>query len=136
MGIYSFDIPGEPIPWSVWMRRSKPTLRQQALKDYQLTIQINLKGKYEIPPIKGPVILRLEFKMPLPKGVPKNPGKRNLWLKTHYPRHCDLRNLEKAAEDACQGILFLDDRQVVFSSGNKEYAEDDKPKTLIFLDVP
>lgn len=41
----------------------------------------------------------------------------------HYPSKCDLSNLIKAVEDAGNGILWVDDRQITKISATKEYGD-------------
>ena len=64
-------------------------------------------------PIAGPVRLELEFYL-LPPKKPTN----------EYPRQ-DNTNLIKACEDALQGIVFVNDSQVVVTRAKKAYATKD-----------
>ena len=64
-------------------------------------------------PLTGPVKLSARF-------VFKRPGKP---ART-YPSKGDTTNFLKALEDACNGVVWVDDVQIVGVSGEKLYASD------------
>lgn len=72
------------------------------------------------PIITGPVFLVAKFVRPFPVGMS---GKKRL---TAYPTtKPDLTNYIKAIEDACNGVVWKDDSQIVNMGVWKEYG--DKP---------
>ena len=60
-----------------------------------------------------------------PRGV-TCPTKREpaitKWIEKHIMSRPDLTNYRKSCEDACNGVLFLDDSQVVGGKMRKRYA--------------
>lgn len=123
-GVYRVAVPGPPAPWSVYVRHmGKPSMSFLAMKDYQERIQGAILEQVGHPMLIGPVFLDLRFycKVPASARVPRSPGQWADWLAKNPPTKADLRNLEKAAEDACQGLLFINDSLVVESHGWKGY---------------
>lgn len=64
-------------------------------------------------PFEGPVSLSVRFRLAVPKSTPK-------WLRTKYLAGeeaylgaFDTSNMVKSIEDAMNGIVFVDDRQIV-----------------------
>lgn len=80
----------------------------------------------------GPVDLRLIFYMPIPKSWPKK--KRDLVFKDKlFPTgKPDLDNMVKLVKDACNGIIWKDDKQVVYLRAVKYYSMD--PRTEIIIE--
>lgn len=72
-------------------------------------------------PLTCPVDLLVEFRFAIPASWPK--WKRDLAAMglVHHTRKPDCSNLIKAIEDACNGVLFKDDGQVVGSITDKVY---------------
>ena len=87
-----FSVAGRPVPWKVSRRGTK----NPALVAWQEWIghqaHMAMAGRR---PMEGPVRLRMAFRLNVRPG-----------------RVPDLRNLCKAAEDALNGICFVDDTQV------------------------
>lgn len=75
-------------------------------------------------PLTGAIEMELIFQMPRPKSHYRSNG---LILRPDAP-HChvtrpDLTKLVRSTEDACKGILWQDDGQVVKQSVEKFYSE-------------
>ena len=114
--MWEFTVPGDPAPWTAWPKRGVPPegfLRMQAWQSQIQAIQYWRGGDGPGEPIAGPVRLELEFYL-LPPKKPTN----------EYPRQ-DNTNLIKACEDALQGIVFVNDSQVVVTRAKKAYATKD-----------
>ena len=80
-------------------------------------------------PLTGPLKVRLHFRIPRPKahyrGNPENGVLRDdAPERPTAQRIGDLDNLSKAVLDAMNGIVFVDDSQVVHLSSMKTYASD------------
>ena len=112
MAEWSFEVEGKPEPWQVQTRSSARTLSYQRRVAYQAQVQAAAKrywvGQLGLAPLTGPVSLRFAFYLPERTGREQEP---------------DLRNLAKAAEDALQGIVIENDRQVVHSEDTKVYKQ-------------
>ena len=117
---WKFDIVGEPAPWQSYMRQSEQTKGKVALDVYQATVQAALKERWKQEPLSGPIGMRFSFFLLRPKRS-----------KYEYPSKQDLTNLIKAAEDACQGILFVNDSQVCLTEGAKQYTSVGMERTSI-----
>jgi len=71
------------------------------------------------PKFDGPIKLTLDFVLKRPKSVPVK--------KRKYPTvKPDLSNMIKLVEDACNGILYDDDKQIVNLVSTKRYGGDDE----------
>lgn len=71
------------------------------------------KGGAAAPPLTCPVDLVVEFRFAIPASWPA--WRRELAAAglVHHTKKPDCSNLVKAIEDACNGVLFADDGQVV-----------------------
>jgi Holliday junction resolvase RusA-like endonuclease len=86
------------------------------------------------PPLQGPVLVTLEAHLPIPTAWSKK--KQRLALSGHiFPTtRPDLDNLLKGAADACNGIVWRDDKQIVEAKLTKRYS--DRPRlTLIVAEL-
>ena len=92
----SFEVKGDPAPWSVYTKRGKPSLSFQKMQSWQAQIQaaaqVAMAGREMLKP---PVALKCVFYLAPRKGK---------------EQEGDTTNLFKAAEDAIQGIVFKNDR--------------------------
>ena len=67
--------------------------------------------------------------MPIPESTSKIRRSAMLNRQLHHIKKPDTTNLQKFAEDVLSGIVFEDDRQVVWITSKKIYSE--KPRTVI-----
>lgn len=119
MTIYTFTIPGNPVA------KGRPRFAMRGIKAVTYTpdktriweraakiiIKAGMKGK---PPLEGPVHVDICFGMPKPKK-----------LKRQYPTvTSDIDNFVKNGFDAMNGIVFVDDAQVVMLVARKVYSDD------------
>lgn len=72
-------------------------------------------------PITCPVDLLVEFRFRVPKSWPKWQRELCAAGMIHHTQKPDCSNLVKAIEDACNGVLFADDGQVVGSAHDKTW---------------
>ena len=75
--------------------------------------------------IEGPIWIRVTFYLPRPKTLPKKV--------MHHTKKPDVDNLIKGVFDACKGILWHDDAQVVLLQCLKCYG--DPPRVTIEIGV-
>ena len=78
------------------------------------------------PPLEGPLYLVMTFRMPRPKGhygSGRNAGQLKASARAYPTTKPDLTKLLRSAEDACKGILWLDDAQVGRAEIRKLYAD-------------
>lgn len=78
------------------------------------------EGPYAM--IHGAIRLTLEYKLPAPKSRPAELRTVRQRLEWTWPiRRPDLDKLERAVLDACKGILWVDDAQIVQVTKCKVY---------------
>ena len=142
---YSFVVPGPPRPWKapnvfkgetsdgrVFTRGVKP----ERTANYQSRVAL-FASQACGPPLKGPVTFRLKLFLPRPKTLAKDLKE---WRKHPGPVPCpkklvDLGNVEKAIEDALQGIAYVNDAQIVKKDTEKWYHEiDGAPRAEITVE--
>jgi Holliday junction resolvase RusA-like endonuclease len=91
-------------------------------KDWRVAVAWAAEVAHPAPPLEGPLWLAVTFILPRPKG---HFGKRGLRASAP-PRPIvkpDATKLLRALEDACTGILWRDDAQIVVQHVSKEYGE-------------
>ena len=116
--IYCFDI--NPIPaarprvsrWSTYY----PKKYTQFKKDMEA-----LTSELDVIPIENLIGVDLVFDVGLPKSWSKKKKKEK--VNTYCDNNVDLDNYQKAILDSLNGILYLDDRQVVEIWAVKQWAE-------------
>ena len=125
------QIPGNPVPWQSFQRGGQRRNRKtgewedqpgyENLKAWQAQIQFYLRPAWGREPLTGPVALECEFFLPWPDAAPqRSPDaiEKRYWK--HLVKKPDLDNLRKAFSDACEGILFVGDQQVVRGGARKD----------------
>ena len=106
----SFVIPGDPVPFARaganGAQRFTPRRQRDFMALASLAAHQAMAGR---PPLDGPVELCVEAIYLAPKGWSAKKRAAALY-KTSRP---DLGNIEKLVEDSLNGIVFIDDSQVV-----------------------
>ena len=120
---YSWTIPGNPKPYQVWVRMSRPTTAYHAFKDWQEQIQAFYKVNWNKSPLDGPIGLDLSFFLPIPETAPIKEPARSAWIGRHMIMPPDVSNLVKAWEDGAKKFLFLDDAQVTMLVASKSFCD-------------
>jgi Holliday junction resolvase RusA-like endonuclease len=120
-------IPGKPIPLARHRTtRTGHNYHPQAkeLKVYQKALNFY----WEYKPLDCPVILSLTFLMPITKASKKS-VEDMLNGTTKHDKKPDLSNLIKWVEDAGNGIIWQDDKQIFEIEATKAFAQE--PQTII-----
>ena len=73
-------------------------------------------------PLKTPVSVFLHVRLPIPQSYSKK-RKEACLRGVEYPKKVDLDNVYKSITDAMQGIVYLNDSQIVEAHITKVYAE-------------
>ena len=131
-------IPGKPIAKKRprFARRGKftTTYSDQETEESKFMAQVLATLGKDWQTLTGPLFMEIHFDFPRPKnhyGTGKNADK----IKANAPKfHIikpDLDNLEKFVCDCMNGIVFLDDAQVIHISSRKAWA--DNPITKIII---
>ena len=137
MAEHTFIVYGQPSPYAVYARNmGRPPPGFGKMQAWQEQIQLQLRVAYKGEPHTGPVVLDTEFHMAPTKGgqSKKKPESYTRWCIEHMMKRPDLDNLRKAASDACQGILFVNDSQVAWGKMRKVFIDkftEAEPYTVI-----
>jgi Holliday junction resolvase RusA-like endonuclease len=91
-------------------------------KGWRAEVAYAARCAYDGPPLAGPLKLSLVFTMPRPKGHYGTRGLRPSapWRPIVKP---DVLKLARLVEDACTGILWRDDSQIVEEVMSKHYGD-------------
>jgi Holliday junction resolvase RusA-like endonuclease len=82
-------------------------------------------------PLTGPLFARIDCYLPIPKSWTKakrEAARAGLLYPVGKP---DLDNFKKAVMDAMNGVVYVDDAQIVDDAGKKRYA--DEPRVDVFI---
>jgi Holliday junction resolvase RusA-like endonuclease len=125
----TFNVDWRPCPWTVYTKRGEQPPGFYKFKAWQEVVKaaaiVAMGGR---PALCGPVVLEADFYLPLP-ALPKylhldsakTADKRDAWLAKHLVMRPDATNLLKAFEDACTGLVWKDDSQVVKTVITKQF---------------
>lgn len=125
------EILGKPIP----LQRPRAFKRGSFISMYdsqskeKKQAQWQVRALYKEEPLKCPLIIDIEFGLPIPKHTSKIRTRlmsQGDILPNVKP---DIDNLEKFSLDILNGILFEDDSQVIELRARKKYST--QPSTLI-----
>ena len=80
-------------------------------------------------PVEGPVMLDCTFDMPIPQSKSKRVREAMIAGEISHTSKPDGSNLIKFLEDALNGVIWVDDAQIISQTWHKRYSEN--PKTTI-----
>ena len=134
--IASFEVRGaQPVPYA-WHpsktqngRTQKLGKEHKSLLDWCATVKAEARiAMAEREPHEGPVDLEIVFTLPTPLGhLDGDPGSQGLTINKYGikikkdQQEPDCTNHFKAAEDAIEGVVFVNDAEVVCSISEKRY---------------
>lgn len=122
----TFSVPGEPVAKG----RARAFIRGGKIghhtpdKTARYENLVRLVAKQAIgaaKPLEGPISLRCTFWLPVPMSYS---NKRRKACLNGSERHCkrpDIDNLLKSVKDGCNGVVWVDDCQVVEVMASKRY---------------
>lgn len=125
------EIDGNPIPLmrTGIMRAGKKTIVYDRQKNEKEMVQWQIKSQYKEPPLTCPILVDLIFRMYIPKSASGPIRKDMLYGMIHHIKRPDIDNLVKFIFDVMNGVVFVDDCQVVTLYARKVYSS--VPSTLI-----
>ena len=100
------------------------TYTPKKTKDYETVIReqaVLFMGEEKT--LETPVSVSIEFSMPMPKSTAKKLLEAHLNGSIRHTKKPDLDNLAKAVLDAMNGVVFLDDSQIVKLTLSKRYSK-------------
>jgi len=77
----------------------------------------------DLEPLTGPLSLTARFRMPIPKSETKRVRVAMAAGETAHIFKPDCSNMLKACEDAMNGVVFVDDCQIVRGFFTKVYSD-------------
>lgn len=128
-------IPGDPVPQGRprFVSRGKfvQTYDPKKSKDYKKAVAEIAKSQYKSQPIDQAIHVELNVYRPVQKSISKAERHRRL-SGVHRPIvKGDIDNYFKAVTDACTGIIWTDDAQIVSTKSNKYYSEDPRVELIV-----
>lgn len=109
------------------------TYTPEKTKTYETIITTSAKQAMgATSPLEGPLRASIDFYMPIPASGSKALKKAMLEGKEKHIKKPDLDNLIKAVTDAMNGIVYLDDSQIVRLVTRKVYS--DLPRVNITIE--
>ncbi len=92
-------------------------------KSYETLVkEAATKAMGNSPPLEGPVRLDCIVRLPVPKSYPKKRSEACLNGSEWPTKKVDIDNIVKSVSDAMNGIVFIDDSQVVILRAVKTYS--------------
>ena len=67
----------------------------------------------DVEPFTGALSVSIRFRLPLPKSMSKRDRAAALSGERAYLGHIDIDNMAKSILDACNGVCWIDDAQIV-----------------------
>lgn len=123
---FAFLISGEPVPQGRprFVSRGKfvQTYDPKKSKDYKKLVKQQVKAQFHDEILSGALNVELKVYRPIQKSITKR--ERALRLSgAHRPViKGDIDNYFKAVTDACTGLIWVDDAQIVSTRSNKYYS--------------
>ncbi len=119
----AFYVPGPPVPWKRARSNGKRRYTDPKMGAYQAHIRGSAKMDGALPekPLDGPLAVALDVAIGIPKSWSKRKQEQALTgalLPTSTP---DLDNVQKQLGDALNGVLWVDDAQIVNWQASKRY---------------
>lgn len=126
----TFVVPGEPVPWARARTNGKRHYTDPKVATYKRAVatvaQANIGPR---GPIAGPLTLEIVAVLPIPQSWPNKRRAAALEGREWPNSKPDWDNLGKAVSDALNGVLYVDDAQVVRASVEKVYG--DPPRMIV-----
>ena len=129
-----FTIPGKIVPKQSTRFYHGHAVPQKRVQEYAEKVKAAYMSEYPFCPLvwadKEPLEIVISIYMAVPKSVSKK--RKNEMIVYEYPTKTpDIDNCVKSILDACKGIIFADDCQVVALRVNKFWNEEDVTVVLI-----
>lgn len=107
---------------------TKTTYTPQKTKKYEEIIKNTFQEKYglRINPSVNEIHIKIDVEYAPPKSISKKKKAELIDWKQGYMHKPDVDNIAKAILDALNGVVWLDDKQVVELLVSKAYGKEDK----------
>ncbi len=128
MNTFTYVVAGDPIPWKRAGINGKRFFDKQTKEKLYYGITLKSQHPQDIP-FDGPLSLEVFFYMKIPYTQARK--RKEEMINTYHTQVPDASNLVKFVEDAANGILFLDDKQISCIHAYKIWTME--PRTVIRL---
>ena len=104
---WHFVVPGQPAPWTVYIRRGEPHRGFLDMQAWQEQIRAVVRSQWRGKALlAGGVVVDTAFYLRWPQTAPqRNAAAMVAWREKHIAMKPDLNNLEKAAIDGVAAII-------------------------------
>ena len=125
--VVTFTVDGDPVPKGRprFARRGQFVQTYTDSKTLEYETHVALKARHAIgasEPLKGALSVFLYLRYAVPESYTKK-RKEACLLGLEFPNRIDLDNVYKSITDAMNGIVYVDDSQIVEAHIKKVYAE-------------
>lgn len=126
MTTIAFSVPGAPVPKG---RPRATTIAGRArlytparTSTYESTVRLfAAQAMAGAEPVTGPLFVLMTFVLPVPQSWSKRKQAAALAGEVYPTGKPDSTNLAKAVEDGCNGVVWVDDSQIVDTTIRKRY---------------
>lgn len=120
----AFSIDGRAVPWQrAGLNRGRPFTPKRTRDWQHLVADHARRAMGNTTPMQGAVSLSVQFYQKVPTSWPRVKRQKALDCAIWPTGRPDLSNLVKSIEDACNGIVFEDDAQIVSLQVVKVYSQ-------------
>ena len=130
-----FTIPGTPVAKArPRVTRSGHAYTPKKTADYERRVKIcvmQLMAVQRLRPTTEAVRLDVQAFFPIPVSWTKAKKEKALNGDLKHTTKPDFDNVEKAIQDAMNGIVYKDDSQIVLVAGSKEYASEPRVEVTV-----
>ena len=118
-----FTVPGAPVAWTRSRHNGKQHYNDPKYRAWKDAIAWQAKASMgSRKPLEGPLSLVVTFHLPIPISWSRRKQSEALDGTIRPDGRPDLDNLAKAVGDGCNGVVYVDDCQVVHMVAMKVYS--------------
>lgn len=129
-----FFVPGKPVPMARPRVTARGTYTPTKSREYKTYVAMMARqAMRHHKPMTGAVSIILQFTFAIPKSWSKK--KRAYGCLVGHTSRPDWDNLSKSVTDACIGIVYNDDSQIVRASVEKRYGNKDGVQVVILSEA-
>jgi hypothetical protein len=133
--VVTFTVDGNPVPKSRprFARRGQFVQTYTDAKTIDYETQVAMKARLAIgasEPLQGALTVFLYLRYAVPASYSKK-RKEACLAGLEFPKRIDIDNVYKSITDAMNGIVYLDDSQIVEAHIKKVYAEESGANIMV-----
>ena len=124
MIVFSIHIEPEPQKQTRFRNYKGRIITYNPSQSYINHIIWQIKAYAPKEPLSGSIELTLGFFLPIPKSTSKVKRVQMINGKIMHVKRPDIDNLAYAVTNACKGIIYVDDSQIIRLTAQKMYSEE------------